>query len=97
LDSLLLRLGPRWFPRNFPSDYLGNFFSNHLRGGLLLGSLPKQEKKHKGNQQDYDQDQGGHQHDSSGTHTSPFASFAAYFPLNILGQREKRVRVEAPP
>jgi hypothetical protein len=89
LGRLLLRLGPRGFPRNFPSDYLGDFFSDHLRdhlrGGLLLGSLPQQEKKHKGNQQDYDQDEGRHQHDSSGAHISPFDFLVARFLPKILG------------
>jgi hypothetical protein len=60
----------RGFPRDFPSDFLSNYLSDHLPcfSGLLLGGLAHHKKEHKGDQHNYDQDQGSHQYDGSAAH-----------------------------
>jgi hypothetical protein len=94
-------LGPWRFLGDFSCDHLGNFFGNylgdHLRGfrGLLLVSLPQHQKKHKSNQQDYDQYQGGHQRDSPGAHVSPFGSLAACVLPSILGHATEKQEPES--
>ena len=77
-ECLLPRLSQRGFNRDFPSDLLGDQLGDHLRrfSDPLLGRLPHDEKEHKGDQHDYDQNQRAHQRDGSATHVLVSSLFA---------------------